>query len=156
MCITVTGIMISGTPVMAVTGAANAAVPGTLSQEEAEENAGSSTREAIVDYALSFVGKVPYVYGGTSLSSGVDCSGFVQQIYEHFGISLPRTSDSIGDTGDSVSSGEKRPGDIVYYGGHVAIYIGDDQVVHASNEETDVRVSTWDYRDVSSIRNVIG
>ena len=115
----------------------------------------SATREAIVDYALSFVGQVPYVWGGTSLSSGVDCSGFVQQVYKHFGISLPRTSADQGCSGYSVSSSDKQPGDLVYYGGHIAIYIGNGQVVHASNERTGIKVSTWNYRSYISIRNVI-
>ena len=126
-------------------------------QTEAPKNESvSGDRSAIVDYALSFVGNVPYVYGGNSLSTGVDCSGFVQQVYKHFGYSLPRTSDSQGSCGSSVSSSEMRPGDLVYYGGHIAIYIGGGEVVHASNERTGIKVSTLNYRSVRSIRNVIG
>ena len=120
-------------------------------------NGGSynSDRDEIVDYALSFVGEVPYVYGGNSLSSGVDCSGFVQQIFRHFGVSLPRDSDSQAGAGYGVKSSDKQPGDIICYNGHVGIYIGDGEVVHASNEESGVRVSSWNYRSVVSIRNVL-
>ena len=123
--------------------------------EDDDDDSYSGTRDAIVDYALSFVGNVPYVYGGTSLSSGVDCSGFVQAVFGHFGISLPRTSDSQGGCGRSVSSSNKQPGDIIYYGGHVGIYIGGGEVVHASNERSGIKVSSWNYRGVASIRNVI-
>ncbi len=133
--------------------------PTTTTEEETKSSSSESTssiRSQIVDYALSFVGNLRYVYGGNSLSSGVDCSGFVQQIYKHFGYSLPRTSDSQGSSGKSVSSSEMQPGDLVYYGGHIAIYIGNGQVVHASNAKTGVKVSTWNYRSVKSIRNVLG
>lgn len=131
----------------------------TTTAEETKSSSSESTssiRTQIVNYALSFVGNLKYVYGGNSLSSGVDCSGFVQQVYKHFGYSLPRTSDSQGSSGTSVSSSEMQPGDLVYYGGHIAIYIGNGQVVHASNAKTGVKVSTWNYRTVKSIRNVLG
>ncbi len=101
------------------------------------------------------MGNLDYVYGGTSLSSGVDCSGFVQQIFAHYGVSLPRTSSGQGSSGRSISSSDMKPGDIIYYGGHVAIYIGDGLVVHASSPETGVKISNWNYRTPKSIRNVL-
>ena len=124
---------------------------------EAPSSSGSvsSTRSAIAAYAESFVGNLDYVYGGNSLSSGVDCSGFVQQIFAHYGVSLPRTSGAQGSSGRSISSGDMEPGDIIYYGGHVAIYIGGGQVVHASSPETGVKISSWNYRTPKSIRNVL-
>lgn len=124
---------------------------------EAPSSSGSvsSTRSAIAAYAESFVGNLDYVYGGNSLSSGVDCSGFVQQIFAHYGVSLPRTSGEQGSSGRSISSGDMEPGDIIYYGGHVAIYIGGGQVVHASSPETGVKISSWNYRTPKSIRNVL-
>lgn len=97
-----------------------------------------------------------YVWGGTSLTTGADCSGFVQAIFRTYGISLPRTSDEQGYSGTAVSSSDMRPGDIVYYGGHIAIYIGDGLVVHASSAKTGVKISSWNYRTVLGIRNVIG
>ncbi len=115
----------------------------------------TAKREDIVQFALSFVGKIPYVYGGDSLETGVDCSGFVQQVFKHFGVDLPRTSGEQGSTGESISFDEIRPGDLIYYGGHIAIYIGDGQVVHASNRKTGIKVSIWNYRSVRSIRNVL-
>lgn len=125
------------------------------SSSSGSSSSGSGSGSSIASYAESFVGAVPYVYGGNSLSSGVDCSGFVQQVFKQFGISLPRTSDSQGSAGYSVSSSEMRAGDIVYYGGHVAIYIGDGCVVHASNPETGVKISSWNYRTPISIRRVV-
>ncbi len=116
----------------------------------------SGKRESICAFAESYVGETPYVWGGNSLSSGVDCSGFVQQIFKNYGVSLPRTSDSQGYSGEGVSSSEMRPGDIVYYGGHVAIYIGDGMVVHASDRETGIKYSKWNYRTPITIRNVLG
>lgn len=116
----------------------------------------SSLRDAIVSYAESFAGNLAYVWGGTSLTTGADCSGFVQAIFRTYGISLPRTSDEQGYSGTAVSSSNMRPGDIVYYGGHIAIYIGDGLVVHASSAKTGVKISSWNYRTVLGIRNVIG
>ena len=116
----------------------------------------SSLRDAIVSYAESFAGNLAYVWGGTSLTTGADCSGFVQAIFRTYGISLPRTSDEQGYSGTAVSSSDMRPGDIVYYGGHIAIYIGDGLVVHASSAKTGVKISSWNYRTVLGIRNVIG
>src|SRR5699024_6318623 len=92
----------------------------------------SSLGQEIVNYALQFVGN-PYVWGGTSLTNGADCSGFVQSVYAHFGISLPRTSESQMYAGTTVSYSEAQPGDLICYGSHIAIYIGNGQIVHASN-----------------------
>jgi len=118
----------------------------------------SELRDAIVAYAVSFVGKLDYVWGGTSLETGADCSGFVQQVFKKFGISLPRGSEMQAECGKGISSGQMRPGDIVYYGGHISIYIGDGQVVHASspNSTPNTKISVWNYRSVECIRNVIG
>ncbi|WP_434310832.1 NlpC/P60 family protein [Hominifimenecus sp. rT4P-3] len=129
----------------------------TTKKQEAPSSDGSvsSTRKAIVAYAESFVGNLDYVYGGNSLSSGVDCSGFVQQIYSKYGVSLPRSSGDQAGAGHSVSSSDMKPGDIIYYGGHVAIYIGDGCVVHASSPETGIKISSWNYRTPKSIRNVL-
>lgn len=115
----------------------------------------SSTRRAIASYAESFVGNLDYVYGGDSLKTGVDCSGFVQQIFAKYGVDLPRSSGEQAGAGRSVSSSEMKPGDIIYYGGHVAIYIGDECVVHASSPDTGVKISSWNYRTPKSIRNVL-
>lgn len=121
----------------------------------------SATRANIVNYAVQFVGN-PYVYGGTSLTNGADCSGFVQSVMKNFGISLPRTSRDQANSGRGISSGEMRPGDLVFYAGsggtinHVAIYIGNGQVCHASNAKTGIKISTWNYRTPARIRNVLG
>ena len=125
------------------------------SQEDTSYSSNSELRSAIVDYATSFVGNLDYVYGGNSLTSGVDCSGFVQQIFRTYGISLPRTSGSQGSSGRRISYDEIQPGDLVHYSGHIAIYIGNGQVVHASSPSTGVKISTWNYRSVESIRNVL-
>ena len=123
-----------------------------------QDNGSSSKRDAIVSEALQYYGVLPYVLGGDSLEEGTDCSGFIQQIYMKFGIYLPRVSDEQGYCGEEVSASEMRPGDIVYYGGHVSIYIGDGEVIHCSSPRANpnTRISTWNYRSVISIRNVIG
>ena len=124
-------------------------------------SSGSSGGSSVVDYATQFVGN-PYVWGGTSLTNGADCSGFVQSVMKNFGISLPRTSRDQGNAGRGISSGEMRPGDLVFYTGsngvinHVAMYIGNGQVVHASNKKTGIKISSWNYRTPARIRNVLG
>ena len=104
-------------------------------EEETTSNSGSSysaTGEAVVAYASQFIGN-PYVYGGNSLTNGIDCSGFVQQVFAHFGYSLPRVSDAQAGAGRGISYSESRAGDIIVYSGHVAILTGDGGSVHASN-----------------------
>lgn len=136
---------------------------GQTSSGSAGSSAGavSASRANIVNYAVQFVGN-PYVYGGTSLTNGADCSGFVQSVMKHFGVSLPRTSREQANSGRAVSSSEMRPGDLVFYAGsggtinHVAIYIGNGQVCHASNAKTGIKISTWNYRSPARIRNVLG
>ena len=92
----------------------------------------SGTGAAVVAYAMQFIGN-PYVYGGNSLTNGIDCSGFTQQIYGHFGYSLPRVSDAQASSGVGISYSEARAGDLIVYPGHVAILTGDGGIVHASN-----------------------
>ncbi|MCR4956032.1 MAG: C40 family peptidase [Lachnospiraceae bacterium] len=111
----------------------------------------SDTRVSLVQYALSFVGG-RYVWGGTSLTNGVDCSGFTMRIYQKYGVSLPHYSGAQASGGSSISSSEARPGDLFFYGSgghisHVAIYIGNGQIVHASNSRTGIIVSNAFYRD---------
>lgn len=110
----------------------------------------SDVRVALVQYALQFVGK-PYVWGGTSLTNGIDCSGFTMQIYAHYGISLPHHAASQPGHGTRISASEARPGDLFFYGsgssiGHVGIYIGNGQIVHASNARTGIKISSAYYR----------
>lgn len=116
----------------------------------------SAIRAAIVKYAKSFVGRLQYVHGGNSLKTGTDCSGFTKLIFAKWGITLPRRSYDQRYAGKAVSSSNMRPGDICYYGGHVAIYIGDGLIVHAANPRLDVKISKWNYRTPITIRNVIG
>lgn len=106
---------------------------------------------SIASYALQFVGN-PYVYGGTSLTNGADCSGFTMAVHSHFGISLPRTSGAQAGGGRAVSDSEKMPGDVVCYYGHVGIYIGNNQIVHASTPSSGIKVSNMYYRSIRCIR----
>ena len=121
----------------------------------------SSKRAQIANYAVQFVGN-PYVWGGTSLTSGTDCSGFTMSVMSKFGVSLPHNSGSQSQRGKSISSSQMRPGDLVFYSGsggginHVAIYIGNGQVCHASNKKSGIKISSWNYRSPSKIVNVLG
>lgn len=127
---------------------ASPSTPSTSEKPRTFKNI-SKTRTSLVNYALQFVGN-PYVWGGTSLTHGADCSGFVMKIYEKYGISLPHHAASQAGYGKSVSTSNMKPGDLIFYGsggiGHVAIYIGNNQVVHASNRRTGIKVSTYNYR----------
>lgn len=132
----------------------------TAAQEETKESTptvssgSSSLGSAVANYALQFVGN-PYKYGGTSLTDGADCSGFVMSVYKNFGVSLPHSSSADRKVGYSVSSlSEAQPGDLICYSGHVAIYIGGGQIVHASTEATGIKVSNATYRDILAIRRI--
>ena len=115
---------------------------------------GSEMGVAVAEYALQFVGN-PYVYGGTSLTNGADCSGFVMSVYANFGVSLPHSSASDRSQGYAVNGLENaQPGDLICYSGHVALYIGNGQIVHASNKRTGIIVSQADYRKILAIRRI--
>ncbi len=115
---------------------------------------GSATGSNIAKYACQFVGN-PYVPGGTSLTNGADCSGFVQSVYKAFGISVPRTSWAQGNYGREVSYADAQPGDVIYYGGHVGIYIGGGQIVHASTQKTGIKYSNATYRSIITVRRFL-
>ena len=115
---------------------------------------GSLSGSNVASYACQFVGN-PYVAGGTSLTNGADCSGFVQSVYKAFGVSVPRTSWAQGNYGREVSYSDAQPGDVIYYGGHVGIYIGGGQIVHASTQKTGIKYSPATYRAIISVRRFI-
>jgi len=126
-----------------------------VSLEEDTGNLHTQVGEEIAGYALQFVGN-PYVWGGTSLTNGADCSGFVQAVFGDFGYGLPRTSREQAAGGTSTPQEAVQPGDLVFYArdgtvNHVAIYIGNGQVVHASNEQNGIKVSDVNYRTVARI-----
>lgn len=115
---------------------------------------GNATGQQIASYACQFVGN-PYVSGGTSLTNGADCSGFTYRVYSDFGYSIPRTSYSQRSAGTEVSYANAQPGDIICYSGHVAIYIGNGKIVHASTAATGIKISNAQYREILSVRRII-
>lgn len=108
---------------------------------------------SVASYACQFVGN-PYVYGGTSLTNGADCSGFVMSVYGAYGISLPHSSSALRGVGYGVSTSDMQPGDIVCYSGHVGIYIGNGSIVHASTPSSGIKISTAYYRDILAVRRI--
>lgn len=123
-------------------------------QNTAASSAGSEMGKAVIDYATQFVGN-PYVYGGSSLTNGTDCSGFVMSVYDNFGVSLPHSSSALRSQGSDVGGLENaQPGDIVCYSGHVGLYVGNGQIVHASTSKTGIIVSNASYRQILSVRRI--
>lgn len=125
------------------------------SSDSSSASSSSGSGSSVVSYATQFVGN-PYVWGGTSLTSGADCSGFVQSVYANFGVSLPRTSYEQQNAGYEVPYADAQPGDLICYGGHVAIYMGNGQIVHASNSRDGIKVSdNAAYRTITSVRRLV-
>ena len=117
-------------------------------------SSGGGKGQQIADFACKYIG-YPYRAGGTSLTEGADCSGFVMAVYQAFGYSLPRSSYSQAGAGREVSYSEAQPGDIIYYGGHVGIYIGNGQIVHASTERTGIKITSATYRSIITVRRIV-
>ena len=125
---------------------------GTAGGRPVKSIGGTEFGRNVADYALQFVGN-PYVYGGTSLTGGTDCSGYTQSVYRHFGVSIPRTSGEQAGFGREIPYEEMEPGDLVCYSGHVAMYIGGGRIVHASSRKEGIKVSNDPaYRTIVSIR----
>ena len=115
---------------------------------------GSALGREVAAYGCQFIGN-PYVFGGTSLTNGTDCSGFTQSVYAHFGIRIPRDSTSQRFYGTGVDYSQAQPGDLICYAGHVGLYIGNGQIVHASSERTGIKISNATYRTILAVRRVL-
>lgn len=126
----------------------------TVNKDEILAANGSAKGKEIAIYACGFVGN-PYVPGGTSLTNGADCSGFTQAVYRAYGYSIPRNSYSQRSAGKSVSYAEAQPGDIICYAGHVALYIGNGKIVHASSVRTGIKISYATYKQILSVRRIV-
>ncbi len=135
------------------TGSSPIGGPGGPGETTAAPAKTSSKGQDVVNYAMQFIGN-PYVFGGTSLTNGADCSGFVQSVYKNFGVSLPRSSSQQRSAGTAVDYADAQPGDIICYAGHVGIYIGNGQIVHASSPSTGIKVGNAAYRSILSVRRI--
>lgn len=127
-------------------------------ERKAAEEARLEMRQGIVDFALQFVGN-PYVYGGTSLTNGADCSGFVMSVFAEFGYELPRVAAAQCAASEKKDVSDIEAGDLVFYGDggidHVALYIGDGKIVHASTAATGIKVSDYDYRAPAAVGSFV-
>ena len=138
---------------VAQTAADNTQVTADYAREDMQKH-GSETGEAVAQFALQFVGN-PYVWGGSSLTHGTDCSGFTMAVYANFGVGLPHYDASQRGYGIGIDSlSDARPGDLICFYGHVGIYIGDGMMVHASNPSDGIKVSRADYRAIAAIRRI--
>ncbi len=126
----------------------------SLSSSSSSNSSTYSKGVEVVNYACQFIGN-PYVSGGTSLTNGADCSGFTMAVYQHFGYSLPRSSTSQRSAGVGVTYAEAQPGDIICYAGHVGIYIGNGQIVHASTPSTGIKIGSATYREILAVRRIV-
>ena len=113
-----------------------------------------TTGADVVAYAKLFLGN-PYVYGGSSLTNGTDCSGFTMSVYAHFGVYLPHSSYSQRSCGTAVSYSNAKPGDLILYSGHVALYIGGGKIIHASTTSTGIIISSATYRPIICVRRIL-
>ena len=123
-------------------------------EEEARAAQMENMGQEVVDYACQFIGN-PYVWGGTSLTNGADCSGFVQSVFANFGIALPRTSYEQRSAGVGISYAEALPGDLICYDGHIGIYIGNNQIVNAMSPSQGIGISSATYMNILAVRRVL-
>ena len=144
---------------MEVRYALNEAIKFSPLEERANQQA--SLRNKVVNYALQFVGG-RYVWGGNDPHTGADCSGFVRYVLKNIaGVNLPRTSREQAKTGRAIKSSEMKPGDLIFYANsrgtinHVAMYIGNGQIVHAASRKSGIKISTWNYRSPKTIRSFL-
>ncbi|MCD8155940.1 MAG: NlpC/P60 family protein [Clostridiales bacterium] len=148
---------VTSTTVGSVTSGSSSVSSGTTSSDSSSSTtssySGSGSGSAVVSYACQFLGN-PYVYGGTSLTNGCDCSGFVMSVYAHFGVSLPHSSSALRSVGTGVSVSDMQPGDIVCYSGHVGIYVGNNTIINASSPSTGIKYSTATYKTILAVRRI--
>ncbi len=133
---------------------ANKELASTSYDSLIDSASGSDLGKKIAKYGCQFIGN-PYVYGGTDLNKGADCSGFTYRIYRDFGYNISRTSSLQRNDGRGVSCSEAQPGDLICYSGHVGLYIGDGKIVHASNKKTGIKVSNATYRQIIAVRRIL-
>lgn len=136
------------------TSAANGKYTETSYTSTIEDAEGSSLGKKVAKYACQYIGN-PYVYGGTSLTKGADCSGFVYRVYKDFGYNLKRTSYEQRSEGKGVDYSDAEPGDLICYDGHIGIYIGGGKIVHASSAKTGIKVSNATYRKILAVRRIV-